>query len=194
MSAPTASTMRAASAIVRGIGAEELDGERMLVGGDAEIPERLLVAVLDPGAADHLRADEPRAVAASLAPKGLDADTRHGGEHEPRRDLDGADLPRFAKVDHGRRMVLAGCLTLLERGSYHSRPLSGPEGPAVSSLEGILREGRDPHSRGLQAAEGGAGRADAPRSGVRSPSASPLRASSARSPRTRSTTTRRTSR
>jgi transcription elongation factor GreA len=28
-------------------------------------------------------------------------------------------------------------LTLRERGSYHSRPLSGPVGPAISSLEGV---------------------------------------------------------
>ena len=40
--------------------AEDLDRERMLVGGDAQVAERPLVAVLDPRAAHHLRADEAR--------------------------------------------------------------------------------------------------------------------------------------
>jgi hypothetical protein len=31
-------------------------------------------------------------------------------------------------------------LTLLERGSYHSRPLSGPTGPAISSLEAFVKD------------------------------------------------------
>ena len=79
----------------------------MLVGGDAEVPERLLVAVLDPGAADHLGAHEPGAVAASLATKCLHADARHRRQDEARGHLDGADSPGFAEVDHGRRMVLA---------------------------------------------------------------------------------------
>ena len=100
MSAPAATTIRAASAIARGLGAEELDRERMLVGGDAQVAERALVAVLDAGAADHLRADEARAEAPSLAPERLHADARHRREHEPRRHLDGADPPGFAKVDH----------------------------------------------------------------------------------------------
>ena len=89
-----------------GVGAEELDRERVLVGGDAEVAERLLVAVLDPGAAHHLGAHEAGAVAASLAPKRLHADARHRARGR------GAWAPRpgrsasFAKVDHGRRMVL----------------------------------------------------------------------------------------
>ena len=74
----------------------------MLVGRDAQVPERALVAMLDPGAADHLRAHETGAEAASLAPKGLHADARHRREDEPRRDLHRPDRPWFAKVDHGR--------------------------------------------------------------------------------------------
>ena len=70
------------------IRAEDLDRERMLVGGDAKVAERLLVAVLDPGAADHLRADEPGAETAALAPERLHADARHRRQHEPSRDLD----------------------------------------------------------------------------------------------------------
>ena len=62
--------------------AEDLDRERVLVAGDAEVAERSLVPVLDPGAADHLRADETGAEAASLAAERLHADTRHRGEHE----------------------------------------------------------------------------------------------------------------
>ena len=79
----------------------------MLVGGDAEVPECLLVAVLDPGAADHLGAHEPGAVATSLATERLHADTRHRRQDEARGHLDGPDSPAFAEVDHGRRMVLA---------------------------------------------------------------------------------------
>ena len=37
-------------------------------------------------------------------------------------------------------MVLASRLTLLERGSYHSRPLSGPDGPAISFLEAFVKD------------------------------------------------------
>ena len=79
----------------------------MLVGGDAEVPESLLVAVLDPGAAHHLGAHEPGSVAASLAAERLHADPRHRRQNEARGYLDGADSPAFAEVDHGRRMVLA---------------------------------------------------------------------------------------
>ena len=65
------------------VGAEDLDRERMLVGGDPQVAERPLVAVLDPGARDHLRADETRAVAPSLAAERLHADARHRREDEP---------------------------------------------------------------------------------------------------------------
>src|SRR5207248_3149308 len=72
---------------------EDLDRERMLVPADPEIPESPLVAVLDAGARDHLGAHEPGPEAASLAAEGLHADPRHRREHDPRRDLDGADTP-----------------------------------------------------------------------------------------------------
>ena len=79
--------------------AEDLDRERMLVLGDPEVPERLLVAVLDPGARDHLGAHETCSEAASLTAKCLHADACHGREHEPRRHLDRVDEPALAEVD-----------------------------------------------------------------------------------------------
>ena len=59
------------------VGAEDLDRQRVLVGADPQVAERPLVAVLDPGHGDHLRADEPGAVAAALAAKCLHADACH---------------------------------------------------------------------------------------------------------------------
>ena len=92
-----------------GIGAEDLDRERMLVGRDAQVAEGALVAVLDPGRGDHLRADEPGAEPPSLPPERLDADARHRREHDPRRHLDPADRPRFPQVHRHRAMVSAAC-------------------------------------------------------------------------------------
>ena len=192
MSAPTASTMRAASAIVRGSEPKSwmASGCSSRRRGDTwrvfslrcSIPAQLTISS---------RRAPP--AAAPLAPKGLDADTCHGGEHEPRRDLDGADLPRFAKVEHGLRMVLAGCLTLLERGSYHSRPLSGPRAPqsrlwrAFFVKDVILTpEGYKQLKAELEVLTTQKRREIAERIAAD--------ASSARSPRTRNTTTRRTSR
>ncbi len=84
------------------VGAEDLDRERMLVGADAQVAERPLVPVLDPGHRDHLRADEPGAVAAALAAKCLHADACHRGEDEAAGDFDVAQGPVLAKVDvHG---------------------------------------------------------------------------------------------
>ena len=85
-----------------GLRPEELDRERVLVGSHAQVAERPLVAMLDPRAADHLRADEAGAEATPLSPKRLNADARHRREDEPRRDLDGPDRPGLAKVDHCR--------------------------------------------------------------------------------------------
>ena len=82
-----------------GVGAEDLDRERVLVGGDAQVAERAFVLVLDPRDRDHLRADEPGAVAAALAAKCLHAHTGHGREHEPARDLDPAEIPVRVQVD-----------------------------------------------------------------------------------------------
>ena len=71
----------------------------MLVGGDAQVAERPLVPVLDPGAADHLRADETGAEAPPLAAERLHADARHRRQDDARRDLDVPDPPALAEVD-----------------------------------------------------------------------------------------------
>ncbi len=104
------------------LGAEDLDRQRMLVGGDAQVAERLLVPVLDPGAADHLRADETGTETAPLAAKRLHADPRHRRQHEARRDLDVPNVPALTKVDvHGLSMVLTG-IDHIRAGRYHSGP------------------------------------------------------------------------
>ena len=86
----------------RRVRAEDLDRERMLVAGDPQVAERALVPVLDPGDRDHLRADEPGAVAAALAAERLDADARHRREHDPARDLDPAEVPVLVEIDRHR--------------------------------------------------------------------------------------------
>ena len=116
MSAPAASTIRAASAIAARLGAEDLDRQRMLVGRDAQVAERALVPVLDPGRRDHLRADETGAEPSSLPPKGLDADAGHRCEHDPRRHLDPADRPRLQEVYRHPAMVSVARLTRVDRG------------------------------------------------------------------------------
>ena len=93
-----------------GVGAEDLDRERMLVGCDTEVAERLLVAVLDPGAGDHLGADEPGPETPALAAERLHADARHRREDESRRHLDVVDVPALPEVDLHRPMVDAGRL------------------------------------------------------------------------------------
>ena len=204
-SAPAASTMRAASAIVLGIRAEQLDRERVLVGGDAEVAERPFVAVLDPGAADHLGAHEAGAEAPALAAEGLHADARHRREDEPRRYLDRPDRPALAEVDHrlgngrspppplppapggcqewasslGCASAWRGSRRVLRSGDHTRRSLS---------------EGRDPHPERATTPSSRNWTPCAPSGGARSPSGSGPRASSATSPRTPSTTTRRTSR
>ena len=99
------------------VGAEDLDRERMLVGGDPQVAERPLVAVLDPGHRDHLRADEPGAVAAALAAKRLHADAGHRREDEAARDLDAA---RVTSAREGR------C----------SRSVNGSPAPLAAALDG----------------------------------------------------------
>ena len=71
----------------------------MLVGRDPEVAERPLVAVLDPGARDHLGADETGAEPASLAAKCLHGDAGHRGQDDAARHLHGADPPGLAEVD-----------------------------------------------------------------------------------------------
>ena len=80
------------------LGAEDLDGERMLVGGDAQIAERSLVAMVQSRTADHLRAHEPGAVAPSLAAERLHAHARHRRQYEPRRYLDRPNPPGRAQI------------------------------------------------------------------------------------------------
>ena len=105
MSAPAASTIRAASAMTAGLGAEDLDRERMLVGRDQQIAERALVAVRQAGAAHHLGAHETGAEPPSLTSERLHADACHRREHEPARHFDGADPPGVPKVDPASGMV-----------------------------------------------------------------------------------------
>ncbi len=78
--------------------AEDLDGERVLVGCDAQVAECALIAVVEAGAADHLGADEPGAEPAALAAKRLHADARHRREHEARWHLDVANPPRRTQI------------------------------------------------------------------------------------------------
>ena len=99
-----------------GVRAEDLDRERVLVGSDAQVAEGALVAVLDPGGGDHLRADETGAEAASLAPKRLDADAGHRREHDSRRHLDAADRPRVLEAHRHRGKGIGAGLTGVGRG------------------------------------------------------------------------------
>ena len=128
MSAPAAATIFAASAIVLGVRAEELDRKRVLVRGNPQIPERLLVAVLDSGAGDHFGADEAGPESASLPPERLHADAGHRRKDEPGRHVDRADLPALAKTGSSSRQSVAmgtngRCrLRVRRRGSYPSRP------------------------------------------------------------------------
>ena len=94
----------------------------MLVGGDAEVAERFLVAVLDPGARDHLGTHEPGPEPAPLAPERLHADARHRCQNESGGYLDSADSPMLSEVDLHEVMV-DGC-RLRPGGdrSYPSRP------------------------------------------------------------------------
>ncbi len=81
-----------------GLRPEDLDGERVLVGGDEQIAERPLVLVLQTGAAHHLRADESSSETAALPAKCLHADARHGGQNEAARHLDRPDPPGCPQV------------------------------------------------------------------------------------------------
>src|SRR5581483_6122169 len=140
----------------RGLGAEDLDRERMLVGGDAQVAERPLVPVLDPGGGHHLRADEPRAETPALAAERLDRDAGHRREHEPRRHLDVADRPRFLQIHgHGfdRNRVR---LTVVDAGGT-IRPRRGAVRQRLFLCRGQedIGEGSHPHAGGAQEAPGG---------------------------------------
>ena len=86
----------------RRLRAEDLHRERMLVGGDSQIAERAFVAVVNARAADHLRAHEAGAEAATLPPERLHADARHRREHEARRHLDAANPPGRTQIQTHR--------------------------------------------------------------------------------------------
>ena len=105
------------------VGAEDLDRERVLVGGDAQVAERLFVAVLDSRDGDHLRADEPGAVAAALPAECLDAHAGHRSEHEPARDLDAAEGPGLVEIDAASAPMVAVALAAPMRRGYYGRPL-----------------------------------------------------------------------
>jgi hypothetical protein len=115
----------------RRVAAEDLDRKRMLVGSDPEIPERALVAVLEPSAADHFRAHESGPVPAPLAAKCLHAHTCHRGKDDARRDLDVADSPGCPQIylhRAGKGSEMPVDVVLLRR--YHARlprrPFFGP--------------------------------------------------------------------
>ena len=85
-----------------GVVAEELDGDRparALVGMDAQqLAHRLLVAVVDGEARDHLRHRQPGPVALGLQAHEPVADPGQGREQHPVGDLDGPDPPRRAEL------------------------------------------------------------------------------------------------
>ena len=81
-----------------GVCAEDLHGQRMLVSADPQVSERALVAVREAGAADHLGAHQTGSETASLAAKGLHADPRHRGEHDPAVNHDRADAPGCVQI------------------------------------------------------------------------------------------------
>ena len=141
--------------------AEELDRQRMLVGGDSQVAERSLVPMLDSGAADHLRADQPGPVASPLTPEGLHAHPGHGREDEACGHLDGSDVPRRSQVHLHRGDVSCALLTRVDGRRYHCEPFDGACGPRHpvsglsfwSSFLGVVREGCDPDSCRVRAPE-----------------------------------------
>ena len=82
----------------RGLRAEDLHGERVLVRRDSQVVEGALVAVMEPGAADHLRAHESGTETAALAAKCLHAYACHRRQNHAGRYLNGTDPPRSAKI------------------------------------------------------------------------------------------------
>ena len=138
MSAPAAATIRAASAITAGSEPKIWIASGCSSEADPQIAERPLVAVLDPGAGDHLGADEPGPEAPSLAPERLDAHAGHRRQDDPRGDLDRPDSSSF-RAD--RASPATGYSTPIDaRGnrSYHSRPSSGASAPRFSFLEAVF--------------------------------------------------------
>ena len=98
MSAPAASTIRAASAIATGSEPKIWIASGCSSDGDPQVAERPLVPVLDPGDRDHLGADEAGAVAAALAAERLHAHPAMGA----RTSRPGSRRPRGTKIREGR--------------------------------------------------------------------------------------------
>jgi transcription elongation factor GreA len=99
--------------------------------------------VLDPGAGDHLGADEAGPVAPALAPERLDADARHRREDDPGRHLDLADPPGFPEIhahnaENGTRVLLtapgAGGTILPRRTAVSSRRPFSCKGARVKEV------------------------------------------------------------
>ena len=81
-----------------GIGAEQLDRDRVLVGMDPEqLLQRALVAVVDRVAGDHLGEAEPGAVALRLQAHEPVPDPGQRREQHPVGDLDVADRERVGE-------------------------------------------------------------------------------------------------
>src|SRR5262249_4126722 len=121
-------------------GSEDLDRERVLVGCHAQVAERALVPVLDPGTGNHLGADEACTEAASLAAESLHADAGHRGEHDARRHRDVSDPPALGQpvphaADRRRIAVDEGP----SRG-YHPAPPEGRYRPTGSFFRSGGRE------------------------------------------------------
>ena len=87
-----------------GLGAEDLDGEGMLVGADPEIPEGALVPVRETRAAHHLRADQGRPRSGGPAAGRPGRSRPPWGQHKPGRNLHRSDAPgRGQSTDIGRK-------------------------------------------------------------------------------------------
>ena len=165
MSAPAASTIRAASAIDAGSEPKIWIASGCSSEATRRYPSVLSLRCSIPAQRHHLGADEARAEAAALAAERLHADARHRREDEPRGDLHVADRPGLTKIDvhhgHGRGRSV---LRTRRHGSYHSRPRATARMPRLPRRRtgsvatprrrrmypGGHPEGRHPHPRGLR--------------------------------------------
>ncbi len=91
-----------------GLGAKDLDGQRMFVPGDPQVPQSALVAVGQSARGNHLRAHQPGPESTSLAAERLHRDTGHRRQHDPGGNLDIPDVPVLGQRVHGR--ILASVL------------------------------------------------------------------------------------
>ena len=151
MSAPASTTMRRRLGQQRRLGAEDLHRQRALVGRDAQVAERALVAVVQAARGDHLGAHEARAEAPPLPPEGLHRDAGHGRQHDAARHLHGADAPgvgQAARGDgHARRVPAGGStgVATIRDPAWRPRGVGcavPPEGPLAKEIV-LTREGYD---------------------------------------------------